>query len=616
MGPREDRAERPGLWRIFRRIWPYVWPQWRVIGGSLLALAAEVGLRLLEPWPLKFVFDRILGVEQPTAAGDAVTLPLSATLLLAAAAMTIVVVTGLRAGAAYVSSVGFALAGSRVCTDLRNALYRHLQTLSLSFHSRSKSGDLLLRVIGDAGMLRDVAVTAALPLLANVLILASMMTLMLWLRWDLAILALVPAPLFLARTRKLSRDIGDVSRKQRQREGAMAASAVEAITAIRTVQALSLEETFSKAFSSQGSKSLREGVQAKRLSAQLERSTDLFIAIATALVVFYGAWLAVRRAITPGDLLVFLAYLKNAFKPVQDFAKYTGRLAKARAAAERVVDVLERAPAIRNLPGARPAPRFEGAVRFEGVHFAYDDGRVVLRGLDLEIRPRETLALVGPSGIGKSTLASLMLRLYEPSGGRILIDGHDIREYTIESLRSHIAVVLQDSPLFAASIGENIALGTPVPTEGDVVAAARMANAFDFIQRLPQRFDTMVGERGATLSHGQKQRLAIARAAVRDAPILILDEPTTGLDSQSEHAVIEGLQFAARGRTVLLITHDLALAARADRIVFLEDGHAIEEGTPAALLQANGRFAAMYAMHGHADPALSSMSPHTHAYAR
>jgi ATP-binding cassette subfamily B protein len=616
MGTREEGAGRPRLWRILRHIWPYLWPQWRAIGASLLALVAEVGLRLLEPWPLKFVFDRLLGVEQPAHDGGSLVPPLSSLLLLAAAAMSIVVVTGLRAGAAYVSSVGFALAGSRVCTDLRNALYRHLQTLSLSFHSQSKSGDLLLRVIGDAGLLRDVAVTAALPLLANVLILASMIGLMLWLRWDLALLALAPAPFFFATTRKLSRDIGEVSRKQRQREGALAASAVEAITAIRTVQALSLEETFSKAFSSQGSKSLREGVQAKRLSARLERSTDLFIAVATALVVFYGSWLTMRRAITPGDLLVFLAYLKSAFKPVQDFAKYTGRLAKGRAAAERVVDVLERAPAIRNLPGAQPAQRFDGAVRFERVHFAYDDGHLVLRGLDLEIRPRETLALVGPSGIGKSTLASLMLRLYEPSAGRILIDGHDIREYTIESLRSHIAVVLQDSPLFAATIGENIALGAPAATEADVVAAARIANAFDFIQRLPQRFDTVVGERGATLSHGQRQRLAIARAAVRDAPILILDEPTTGLDTQSEQAVIQGLHFAARGRTVLLITHDLALAARADRIVFLEEGRAIEEGTPAALLQANGRFAAMHAMQVQADSALASTSPPAHAYAR
>lgn len=616
MGPREDHAARPGFWRIVRRVWPYVWPQWRVIGVSLLALAAEVALRLLEPWPLKFVFDRLLGGEEAARAGGALFASLPAVLLLAVAAMTIVVVTGLRAGAAYASSVGFALAGSRVCTDLRNALYRHLQTLSLAFHSRSKSGDLLLRVIGDAALLRDVAVTAALPLLANILILASMMGLMLWLRWDLALLALAPAPLFIATTKQLSRDIGDVSRKQRQREGAMAASAVEAITAIRTVQALSLEETFSRAFSSQGSKSLREGVQAKRLAARLERSTDLFVAAATALVVFYGAWLALRREITPGDLLVFLAYLKNAFKPVQDFAKYTGRLAKAGAAAERVVDVLERAPAIRNLPGARPAPRFDGAVRFDNVHFAYDDGRVVLRGLDLDIRPRETLALVGPSGIGKSTLASLMLRLYEPSAGRILIDGHDIREYTIESLRSHVAVVLQDGPLFVATVGENIALGAPAATAADVEAAAKVANAFDFIQRLPKRFDTMVGERGATLSHGQRQRLAIARAAVRDAPILILDEPTTGLDSESEHSVIQGLQFTARGRTVLLITHDLALAARADRIVVLEEGRVIEEGTPAALLQASGRFAAMYAMQAVVDRRPASASPHVHAHAR
>ena len=583
--------ERPGFWRVCRRFWPYVWPQWRIMGGSLVALVAGVVLRLLEPWPLKFVFDRLLVADG--AAGAPGTL--RPALLLGLAAAAIVLITGLRAGAGYASTIGFALAGSRICTDLRNALYRHLQSLSLSFHSHSKSGDLLLRVIGDAGMLRDVAVTAALPLLANVLILTSMLGLMLWLRWDLALLGLASAPFFFASTRRLSRDIGQVSRKQRRREGAMAASAVEALTAIRTVQALSLEEVFAKAFSSQGSKSLREGVQAKRLSARLERSTDLFVAVGTALVVFYGALLALRRQITPGDLLVFLAYLKNAFKPLQDFAKYTGRLAKAGAAAERVVEVLEREPAIRNRRGARPAPRFEGEVRFERVYFAYDDGRAVLSGLDLAIRPGERVALVGPSGIGKSTLASLVLRLYEPAAGRILIDGHDIREFTIESLRAQIAVVLQDSPLFRATVGENIALGAPDATIADVVAAARMANACDFVERLPKRFDTLVGERGATLSHGQRQRLAIARAAVRNAPILILDEPTAGLDRDSEEAVIQGLDLTARGRTVLLITHDLSLAARADRILYLEDGRVAEEGTAAFLLGASGRFAAVSA---------------------
>jgi ATP-binding cassette subfamily B protein len=235
-------------------------------------------------------------------------------------------------------------------------------------------------------------------------------------------------------------------------------------------------------------------------------------------------------------------------------------------------------------------------VRFERVGFAYDDGGSILDDVDFEIAPGETIALVGPSGIGKSTLASLMLRLYEPSCGRILIDGHDIREYTLESLRSQIAVVLQDSPLFAATISENIALGVADATEAEIVAAVRLAGAYDFVRKLPQGFDSVVGERGTTLSHGQRQRLAIARAIVRQAPILILDEPTTGLDEESGRAVIRALDMSARGRTVLIITHDLQLAARADRILYLEHGHLLEQGTHEQLTKLGGRYAALYRM--------------------
>jgi ATP-binding cassette subfamily B protein len=596
MARSRDDGTSPAAWRICRCFWPYVWRQWAIVGGSLLALAAELLLRLIEPWPFKFVFDRIVGAKQGALPAAPLLEPLGTTTLLALAAAAIVVVTGLRALASYASSIGFAQAGNRVCTSLRNALYRHLQSLPLSFHSRARSGDLLLRVIGDAGLLRDVAITAALPLVANVLILASMTAVMLWLRWDLALVALVPAPFFLISTRTLSRRIGDVSRKQRRREGAMAATVAEAMTSIRTIQALSLEETFSRSFKEQGAKSVRDDLQAKRLSARLERTTDLLIAASTALVVFYGAMLVRQRQLTPGDLLVFLAYLKNAFKPLQDFAKYTGRLAKAAAGAERVVDVLERTPAIRSLPGARPAPRFQGAVRFERVVFAYDDGQPILDDVDFEIAPGETVALVGPSGTGKSTLASLISRLYEPSTGRILIDGSDIQEYTLESLRAQIAVVLQDSPLFVATVAENIALGLSDATAADIGAAARLAGAYDFVEGLPEGFETMVGERGMTLSQGQRQRLAIARAIVREAPILILDEPTAGLDEESARAVVQALENSAQGRTVLLITHDLQLAARAHRIFYLERGRLLEQGTHAQLIQGDGRYAALYHM--------------------
>jgi ATP-binding cassette, subfamily B, bacterial len=611
MGEIRQPRQRPvGAWRVLRSFWPYVWKQWAVLSGAFLALMGEVALRLMEPWPLKIVFDFVLIPTQ-----DALpTLPVVGTLgsvtVLVLATISIVLVIGLRALASFAHTVGFALAGNSVCRELRDALFRHVQRLPISFHTRTRGGDLLLRVIGDAGMLRDVVVTAAMPLVANVLVFASMLGMMFWLRWDLALLAVAPAPLFFISTRKISGRISEVSRKHRQTESALAASASEAIGAIRTVQALSLEERFSSGFHEQAHKGMKNGVQATRLSARLERSTDLLIAVGTALVVLYGARLVQRGLLTPGDLIVFLAYLKNAFKPIKDVAKYTGRVAKARAAAERIVDILNVVPAIRNLPDARNLSDVRGAIRFERVGFGYDDRLPILQGLDFEIHPGESVALVGQSGNGKSTIASLLVRLHDPTLGRVLIDQCDIREYTLESLRTQIATVFPDSPLFAATIRENIAMGASRPSDGDIVEAARLAGALEFIERLPQGFHTVVGERGLTLSQGQRQRLTLARAAVRHAPIMVLDEPTTGLDEENQRVVMSAIDGLSRGRTVLLITHDLALAARADRVLYLEAGHVVEQGTFAQLMMAGGRYARLYRMQVDERASSAAQIPH------
>lgn len=578
-----------------RQLWPYARKQAWIILGACLALVAEIGLRLLEPWPLKIVFDYVL---LPNARTTAVSLPWIGPVgrmeLLVAAGLAIVLVIGARALASFVQTIAFALAGNRACSVMRDDLFRRLQALPLAYHTRQRTGDLLLRVIGDAGMLRDIIVTAAVPLLTNILLFVCMVAVMFWLRWDLALLAVLPAPLFFLSTVRLTNKISDVSRRQRQREGTLASGAAEAIGAIRTVQALSIEDAFARAFHDEGDKSLRDGVKAKRLAAGLERTTDLLIALSTALVVFYGAVLALRGQITPGDLIVFLAYLKSAFKPLQDFVKYTGRMAKAGAAADRIVDVLAAEPAIRDLPTARPAPSFRGRIQFDRVSFAYDDGAKVLDELDFVIEPGENVAIVGESGVGKSTIAALVLRLYDTTSGRVLIDGGDVRGYTLRSLRSQIAAVLQDSPLFAMSIRDNILIGTSARTERDVIAAATIAGARDFIDAMPDGFATVVGERGATLSQGQRQRIAIARAVLRDAPILMLDEPTTGLDEENHRAVVEALERVGRERTVLLVTHDLTLAARADRVLSIAGGRLIESGTPAQLISGGGRYASLY----------------------
>lgn len=374
----------------------------------------------------------------------------------------------------------------------------------------------------------------------------------------------------------------------------MAATFAESINAIKTVQALSLEKTFSRAFTDESERSLKQDVKGKRLSASLERSLDVIIALATAGVLYYGTVLVLRKALSPGELLVFLAYLKSAYRPVQDFAKYAGRLGKASAAGERVLDLLQRVPDVHDMPGAVRAPTFAGHLVFEGVSFGYEDGRPLMEDIHLEIEPGQHVVIAGPSGAGKTTLLSLILRLYDPIRGRILIDGRDIREFTLESLRSQIGVVLQDNVLFAATVRDNIAYACPGATLQEVESAARLANAHEFITALPKGYETVLGERGVTLSQGQRQRIAIARAAIRRAPILILDEPTSGLDKQNEKAVLEALARLNSRRTTFLVTHDLSHAVEADLVLFVQAGRIVEHGKHLDLVKANGFYATMY----------------------
>lgn len=593
MGRSESvRRSLPRVARVLKRLWPYTRRHRPLIAGSFLALFGSVGLRALEPWPLKFVFDQVIGVGGSSESA-APPFGLEPHVLLAGAAAAIVVIIGLRAWATYRHKVGFALVGNRVLTRVRADLYEHLQCLSLTFHDRARSGDLIVRVIGDVGLLRDVAVTALMPLLASVLTLAVMAGLMIWVNLPLALLVLATLPLYALPSVRLTRRIQSVSRDQRRREGAMASSAAESMGAIRLVQALSLEETFSETFAAQNNRSMKDGVKAKRLAARLQGTVQVMIGASTALVLLYGTRQVLAGSLSAGELLVFLSYLKAMFRPMQDFAKYSSRLAKASAAGERVLELLDH-PRVTDAPDAIPARALRGAVQFDRVRFAYAGGPPVLAGVSLAIEPGQTAAIVGPSGTGKSTLVSLILRLYEPDDGRILLDGTDSRTYTLASLRRQISVLLQDNILFAGTIRENIAHGSRGVTRTRIEAAARLANAHGFISRLPDGYDTLVGERGATLSAGQRQRLAIARAAVRDAPILILDEPTAGLDEENERAVVEALGRLAEDRTTLHVTHDLGQASRADLIVYLERGQVREHGSHLDLMRRGGRYASLY----------------------
>ena len=585
-----------GIKRILKHFWPQIRQQGGLITISFLALLAETGVRILEPWPLKFIFDEIIFKEFQV---ESLQIPLldnfNVITLLTFLVIALVIIALLRGTMAYVSTAGMAVAATKVMSEIRANLYSHLQSLSLSFHNQAKTGDLITRVTYDIERLREVSVVAALPLLTNVLTMTGMLVVMMWLNLQLALIAILIFPLFLITTATMSKRIHQVAKKQRKREGVMAANAAEAIGAIKVVQALSLQSRLSKTFAKQNQKSLHESAQTQKLKAGQERTVEILVAIATAFVLWRGVQLVIQGAITPGDLLVFITYLKVAFKPMRQLAKYMGQIAKAIASGERIVDLLEIVPEVRDSRWSYPAHPFRGIVEFRNVSFAYDKNQAnTLNNLCLTVLPGQKVALVGASGGGKSTLVSLMLRLYDPQEGQILIDGQDVREYTLDSLRKQVSIVLQDSILFAASIRDNIAYGCIEATNKEIEAAARLASAHDFIMGLPEGYDTVVGERGATLSGGQRQRIAIARAAIRKAPIVILDEPTVGLDNHSERIVTDALDRLTKVSTTFLITHDLRTAKNADQIFYLEGGKILERGTHQQLINKGKHYATLY----------------------
>ncbi|WNV76030.1 ABC transporter ATP-binding protein [Geodermatophilus sp. DSM 44513] len=587
--PLPERSRRPGardavrgLRRTLRRFAPHLRSQRRLLLLGLLALFLEVAMRLLEPWPLAWVLDSLVAA----AGGDvdrAWTGDVGTVLLLASAAL--VAAVALRALAAYAMTVCFSLAGNRVLTRVRAELYAHLTRLPMTFHDGSRTGDLVTRVTGDVGRLQEATVTAALPLFGNLVTLLGMLVVVAVLNAELALVVLLVFPLSALLGVRLTRRIHGVSRRQRASEGALASLATESLGAMAVVQSYSLEERVQRRFGGSNETSLREGVRARRLAAGLERSTDVLIGLATGVVLYVGARQVVAGDLTPGELTVFLTYLRSAFRPLRDIAKYAGRISRAAASGERIVDVLEVEPELRDAPGARPAPRLRGEVEFDDVHLSYVPGHPVLRGLSLRVPAGRRVAVVGPSGSGKSTLVSLLCRLRDPDSGTVRLDGHPVGELTVASVRAQVAVVLQESTLFATSIRDNIALGVDGPvTDDEVEAAARTAGAHEFVTRLPDGYDTVVGERGSTLSGGQRQRIAIARAAIRRAPIVVLDEAMTGLDPETEGEVAAALARLTAGRTTFVVTHDLAAARDADQVVWLADGRVQRAGHPDEVL--------------------------------
>jgi ATP-binding cassette, subfamily B, bacterial len=558
----------PALKRTIGAVRPHLKPHRKLIAGGIAAMFLQVGFRLLEPWPIKIVIDRI------TEDGATVT---NATLvLLGLMGLAVIGASAGRAISNYASTIAFALAGTRAATAIRGQVFAHVQRLSLRQHGKLRVGDLVQRMIGDVGRLQEVAVMAGLPLVGNVITFIAMVGVMLWLDPLLTIGGLIATIIFLFMSKKRSPAITTAARRTRKCEGDLATQVAETVGALPVVQAFQLEAETQKSFKDANKKSLKEGVKARRLAAGLERRTDVIVAGATATVLSFGGWRVLTGVLSVGDLVIFMTYMKASMKPLRDLAKYTGRIAKAAAAGERVVELLETSPEIVDRRGAKAVTDLKGGVRMEGVHLAYEQGAWALQDVDLAIAPGETVALIGPSGGGKSSLASLLLRLIEPTRGSIYYDEHDAATLKVASLREQVSVVLQEPVLFVASIRDNIRYGRLDATDEEIERVAKAANAHDFILELSQGYDHVVEERGSSLSGGQRQRIALARAMLSDAPIVVLDEATSSVDPENQREIEDAIRRLTDGRTTIVITHDRSSILECDRALWVDEGRVTE----------------------------------------
>ena len=578
--------DKPSMRRSLKLVAPDVAPHRALILFGVLALLLEVAFRVLEPWPLKIVVDAVTAFR-----GAKVSHQPASVELLIGCGVALLLIVGLRALSNYLATICFALVGSRAATSLRARVFRHVQGLSQQFHARNRSADTVQRIVGDVARMQEVAITAGLPLMANVATLLVMVVVMFVLDPLLASVVLVAVVAFAVTSGPTSRKITAASRQTRKGEGQLANTAQESLASIRVVQAYGLENLVEENFTSANRTSLREGVRSRRYAARLERTTDVIVGLATAIVLVGGGLRVMQGAMSPGDLVLFTTYLRTTMKPLRDMAKYTGRIARASASGERVADLMEITPDVvtPDMP-VRPDV-VTGAVRFDRVVTEYD-GVEVLRGLDLDIRPGERVAIIGPSGAGKSTLVSLLVRSIDPVSGCVRLDGHCLTDLDLTQLRASISLLHQEAVLFTGTIRENIRMGRGDATDAEVEAAARAANAHDFIMEQPNGYDTVVGERGGTLSGGQRQRIAIARALLRRSPVVVLDEATTGLDPEAASLVLDAIDRLAAGRTTLAVTHDAEVALRATRVVWIEDGRIRLDATPEELIATSDVFRA------------------------
>jgi ATP-binding cassette, subfamily B, bacterial len=555
-----------------------------MIGGILAELA--------KPWPLKLILDHgLLHKPLPHSLRFLQSLITDSTVpFIVAAAVSIVLISLVSGVCSYFQTFITSAIGYRTVYALRRELFAHLQSLSLSFHTKSHSGDLLTTIAGDTNTLKDLFANSLLKFTSQLLTVFGMFLILFTVDWRIGVIALATMPLLGYSLFHVYRRTKISVKRQKKQEGQVASRMGEVLSAVPLVQAFARETHEMRRFDKVTAETVKESIRVARLGAAASRSSEQITAVGTAAAVLLGALLVLRGSMLPGALVLVVSYLNNLYKPMKNLAELSTDLSKAMASAERISEVLDIEPEITDRPGAIEAAGLKGMIEFDRVSFDYGDGREVLHEVAFTVPAGQRLALVGASGAGKSTIVSLILRLYEPQSGVIRIDGVDIRDYRIKSLRRNIGLVLQQAILFGATVRENIAYGRPDASDVEIEAAAWAANADEFIQDLEDGYDTVIAERGATLSGGQRQRIAVARALVRNAPILILDEPMTGLDVESEGKVREALDRLMSGKTCISITHDLASIQDADLVLLLEEGRVAATGTHRELVASSNRY--------------------------
>lgn len=586
-------------------------PHKRSLVFAFLCIVGESAADVAQPWPLKIVIDNVIGHKQShgwlfKVIRHTVGLDAHNILLFACGAVGLIAIVD--ALCSYGDKYLTTSVGQWVTHDLRRSLYAHVQRLSMSYHDHSKTGDLISRVTSDIDAVQTFIVQGLLGILVNILTLLFMIAVMFHMNWRFTLVALAVVPVLFAIVYNYTRRAKKLSREVRQHEGKMLSVVQEVLGSMRVVKAFAREDYEVHRLEGESLETVEASLRARAMKARLVPMVDIVVAAGTCAVLYFGASFALEGGLSPGSMVVFLTYIGKMYKPMQELSKTMDTFTKADIGYERIQEVIGSADDMRDAPNAKNAPELHGFIDVEEVSFSYSEDRPVLHSVSMHVEPGHTVALVGPTGSGKSTLVNLIARFYDPNDGVVKIDGCDVRNWKQKSLRSQISFVLQDTVLFSGTIWENIAYGRPEATKEEIIAAAEAANAAEFIDKLPQKYATTVGERGVMLSGGQRQRIAIARAIVRNSPILILDEPTAALDSQSEHLVFEALDRLMQNKTAIVIAHRLSTVRNANCIYVLKDGHIMESGSHDDLMvREHGIYRQLYDIQFHsseAEPAL------------